>query len=158
MSMADSELLAQLNSELKNAMKSGDKRKTEVLRFLKANLQNLMLAKRESFSPDDETAFLMVESKRRKEAIQLYERGNRPDLVDREQFELDLITRYLPEQLGDEELKRMVQEVIAQAQATSSKDVGRVMGIIMPKIKGKADGKRVQDIVKQQLQARDENE
>lgn len=158
MSMADSELLAQLNSELKNAMKSGDKRKTEVLRFLKANLQNLMLAKRESFSPDDETAFLMVESKRRKEAIQLYERGNRPDLVDREQFELDLITRYLPEQLGDEELEGMVQDVIAQAQATSSKDVGRVMGIIMPKIKGKADGKRVQDIVKQQLQARDENE
>jgi uncharacterized protein YqeY len=94
---------------------------------------------------------LQKEAKKRKEAIDLYQQGNRQDLVNKEKNELKVISKYLPEQLSEDELNHIIKETFDSIQISSEKDMGRVMGTIMPKVKGKADGKVVQQKVKEYL-------
>ncbi|HNM15636.1 MAG TPA: GatB/YqeY domain-containing protein, partial [bacterium] len=133
------------------AMKSGEKEKLDIIRTLKAGLQKVLIDKGQNFKAEDEMNFLLAESKRRKEAIELYEKGGRQDLADKEKTELALISEFLPKQLNDDELAAIIDEAIRTTGITSAKDMGKLMGALMPKVKGKADGKKVQDMVKSRL-------
>jgi uncharacterized protein YqeY len=149
--MVQNNMIDQLNDDLKKAMKSGDKLRLETVRMMKASLQKVVIEKGNAFTPDDGMTFLTVESKRRKEAIELYEKGGRADLADKEKKELEIISEYLPKQLDDIELTQIVEAVIKETTAQSAKDMGKVMGAVMAKVKGQADGKKVQEIVKSKL-------
>jgi hypothetical protein len=149
--MIETAMSRRLNEEIKSAMKSGDKDRLETLRLLKASLQKVLIDKGASATSDDEIAFLAVEVKRRKEAAELYLKGGRKDLADKEERELVIISEYLPKPLTEEELRTLVDEAVRETGAQSPKDMGRVMSAVMPKVKGKADGKTVQELVKARL-------
>ncbi|HMW34044.1 GatB/YqeY domain-containing protein [bacterium] len=151
MNVVDSELFKKLGEDMKAAMKSGEKEKLDIIRTLKAGLQKVLIDKGQNFKAEDEMNFLLAESKRRKEAIELYEKGGRQDLADKEKTELALISEFLPKQLNDDELAAIIDEAIRTTGITSAKDMGKLMGALMPKVKGKADGKKVQDMVKSRL-------
>ena len=99
----------------------------------------------------EEEQVLLTAAKRRKESMAMFKEGNRDDLVAKEQFQLELIQKYLPEQLSDKELLKIIEETISSQNITGMSDLGRVMGALMPKVKGKADGKVVQQKVRDTL-------
>lgn len=142
---------ARLLEDMKAAMKSGDTRKLETIRLLRAQIKNVSLGKEEPLSESDLLAIINKEAKRRKESITLYEQGNREDLVQSETQELEILQSYLPEAMSESELDEILDEVIAQLNAASMQDMGKVMGVVMPRVKGRADGKLIQERVRQKL-------
>ena len=140
-----------LLEDMKTGMKSGDKLAVETLRMLRSQIKNASIAKGEDLSEDDVIGVLSKEAKKRKESLALFKEGGRKDLVEKEQKELDLITSYLPEALSDDELLGIVQNAIDESGAEGLRDMGKVMGLVMPKVKGRADGKMVQELVKKKL-------
>lgn len=130
------------------ALKAGDRERAGALRLIVSELQ-----KAEKDGGGDEVAVLQRERKRRVEAAEAYEKAGRDDLAQGERREVELIDPYLPAQLSDEELGGLVDEAVAQTGATSPGDMGQVMGAVMPKVSGRADGKRVSAAVKERLQA-----
>jgi len=140
-----------LLNDMKAAMKSGDKVALETLRMLRSHINNARIAKGEDLSEEDVLGVLSKEAKKRKEAIGLYREGGRDDLADKEQQEHDLIVTYLPEALSDQELLDIIQKAIEESGAESLRDMGKVMGVVMPQVKGRADGKQVQAFVKKKL-------
>lgn len=145
-------LLERLNEDMIQAMKNKEKEKLSVIRMLKASLQNeaIKLGK-DQLSEDEDLTILSREVKQRKDSLQEFKNAGREDLVEKIQKELTYVDIYLPKQLTEEELTKIVQETINEVGATSKAEMGKVMSAIMPKIKGKADGSTVNNIVKQQL-------
>ncbi|MBL7996657.1 GatB/YqeY domain-containing protein [bacterium] len=144
-------MIDKLNADLKNAMKSGDKMRLDTIRMMKASLQKVVIEKGNNFTPDDGISFLLAEAKRRKEAIELYEKGGRQDMADQEKQELAIISEYLPKPLDENELLSIIEATIKEVGAQSVKDMGKVMSAVMQKVKGQADGKKIQDMVKTKL-------
>ncbi len=140
-----------LVDDMKSAMKSGDKMVLGTIRMLRAQLKNASIAKGKDLSDEDVIDILSREAKKRKESLELYKKGGRADLVEKEEKELAIITSYLPEQLSQDEIEKIVDEIIAETGAESLRDMGKVMGAVMQKVKGRADGKIVQEIVKKKL-------
>lgn len=141
-----------INNDLKNAMKSGDEVLLNTIRSLRAQI--LEFSKREGakeLTADDELTILLSAAKKRKEAIEMYEKAGRKDLADREKRELDIITAYMPKQMTREEAEEVVTKIIAEVGATGAKDFGKVMPVAMKELKGKIDGKLVQEIVRAKL-------
>jgi uncharacterized protein YqeY len=145
-------LLDRLNDDMKQAMKSKEKDKLSVLRMLKAALQNeaIKLGKSQ-LSEDEELTVLSRELKQRKDSLQEFENAGRADLVEKAKAEIEIVQLYMPKQLTEEELLEIVKQTIAEVGASSKADMGKVMGAIMPKVKGKADGSLVNKLVQQQL-------
>ena len=143
-------LQQQLVEDLKAAMKSRDSVRTDTLRLLRAQLKDTEIDKGGELTAEDELAVLS-NAKRRKEAIALYQKSDRKDLLDKENLELEIISSYLPEQLSNDEITTVVSQIIADTGAAMKSDMGKVMGIAMKQLKGKADGKTVQQIVLKQL-------
>ncbi len=114
-------------------------------------MKNARIDSEGELSPEQEMQVLLSAAKKRKEAIQAYKSGGREDLLEKELAELKIIEEFLPAQLSDEEIEKEVAAVIEQIGATGMKDLGRVMGEAMKKLKGKADGKKVQAIVRSKL-------
>ena len=143
-----------INTDLTAAMKSGDKIRTETLRSLRALVIEFEKsgAGRE-MTPDDEMKMLLSAAKKRKEAMELFETNNRPELAAKEKAELEVISAYLPKQMSREEVERRVSEVIAESGAKGVADTNKVIPLLMKELKGKADGKLVQEIVKEKLAA-----
>jgi len=141
----------QLMEDMKLAMKSGNKIELDTIRILRAQIKLASIDKKDDLNEGELAQVLQKEAKKRKEAIEMYKKGNRADLVKKEESELDVISTYLPEQLSDKILDKIISESIDSLQVESLKDLGRVMGEIMPKVKGKADGKVVQQKVKEHL-------
>jgi uncharacterized protein YqeY len=141
-----------INEELKNAIKSGDKVRLETIRSIRAAIIefNKSGAGREMNS-DDELKILQSAAKKRKDAIALYEQGNRQELADKEKQELTIIEEFLPKQIPDDEIKEVIRKVIADVGANDIKDLGKVMGQAMKELKGKADGAKVQQFVRDLL-------
>jgi len=139
-----------LFEDLKLALKAGKKEEVSTLRMIRAQIKDTRIARGKGTELNDEdiTQVLQKAAKNRKEAIEMYEKGNRDDLVAKEQAEYEIIVRYMPEQLSEQEIEKIIQETISSLHVSSEKDIGRVMGAIMPKVKGKADGKLVQHKVK----------
>ncbi len=141
-----------IQQDLKEAMKSGDRFKVDTLRGLIAQIKDERIKLRpKELEEKDVLAVLQRAVKRRKEAISLYQQGNRQDLVDKEQKELEIIQQYLPEQMSKEEVLKLIEQAIAEVQAQSIKDMGKVMGSVMKKVQGRADGKEVQQLVRERL-------
>ena len=145
-------LTEKINDDLKIAMKSGDSVKLNTIRSIRSKI--IELSKRgtgSSITPEDELAILLSEAKKRKEAIEMYQKGGRTDLSDQEQRELEIINEYLPKQMGKEEARDRVIKIIKEIGAVSAKDFGKVMPVAMKELKGRIDGKVVQELVKEQL-------
>lgn len=144
-------LLDTLNQDMKQAMKNKDKQKLSVIRMLKASLQNEAIKHGRELNEEEELTVLAREMKQRKDSLQEFEKAGREDLVAGLQDEIAVLTPYLPKQLTEEELQEIVAQTISETGAASKADMGKVMGALMPKVKGKADGGLVNRIVQQQL-------
>jgi uncharacterized protein YqeY len=142
-------LIDRVKSDTAAAMKAGDKERVQALRLITNELQK---AAKES-SDGDETAVLQRERKRRLEAAEAYAGAGRDDLASGERREAEIIEEYMPEQLSDEELDAIVGDAVAESGAASPKDMGKVMSLVMPKVQGRADGKRVSSVVREKLNA-----
>ena len=145
------ELKAQLTEDLKSAMRSGDKLRTSVIRLLTAVIKNREVEKRGSLTDAEVIQAISYSCKQRQEAIVQYRQGGRQDLVDKETAELAILQSYLPAALSSDELHSLVQEAIREAQATSPREMGKVMALLIPKITGRADGKVVSTLVREML-------
>lgn len=148
-------LIAQINDELKNAMKAGETTKRDTLRFLQSALKNVAIEKRKpvmEFTDAEvqEVAKRLV--KQRKDSIEQYKAGGRQDLVEKEEAELAFITPYLPTTLSLEATEALVDKVIASLGEVTAKDMGRVMGGVMKESAGQADGQLVREVVAKRLQ------
>lgn len=145
-------LSEKINDDLKAAMKSGDSVRLNTIRSIRTKIIELSKRGAEtSITLEDELKILMSEAKKRKEAIEMYEKAERKDLLEQEQRELEIINEYLPKQMSREEAESIVKRIIQEVGAVSAKDFGKVMPIAMKELKGKFDGKIVQEVVKQQL-------
>ena len=146
--MSLNEKLAQ---DLKEAMKAKDETKTAVIRQIKTAVMNAEIKSKKEMTDDDIVSVIFSLSKAHNESIESFTKGNRPELADKEKQELEIIMSYLPKQLTDDELREIVKETIAAVNAQSAKEMGKVMGAVMPKVKGRADGTKIGVIVKEFL-------
>lgn len=144
-------LLEKLSEDLKQAMKSGDKRRVETIRLLRSQLKDAQIAKMRPLEPEEELEVLNSAAKRRRESIDAYTKAGRTDLVANETAELDLIVAYLPQALSPAEITALIETAIQESGAKDLKDLGKVMGKIMPLAKGRADGKLLQQLVRERL-------
>lgn len=143
----------QIQSDLTAAMKARDRDTAAALRLVLAEIRNLRVAAgHRGDVTDDETVQLLTrEAKKRTEAAEAFEAAGRPELAADERRLLGIVRRYLPEQLGQEELGALVDEAIAETGASGPGDLGRVMSAVMPKVRGRADGKQVNALVRERL-------
>jgi hypothetical protein len=144
-------LTEQLQADMKTAMRDGDAQRRDTLRLAIAAVQNAAKAKREPLSDEEALAVLTRQVKTRRESIEAFRDAGRDDLADKEQAEIDVLAPYLPAQMGEDEVRALVVEAIAATGASSPKDLGRVMGALMPRVKGRADGKLVSSLVNAEL-------
>ncbi|MGF1493638.1 MAG: GatB/YqeY domain-containing protein [Microcoleaceae cyanobacterium] len=144
-----------VTEDIKAAMKAKDKVRLETVRSIKKVIIEKESTVRgegqEALTPEQEMEALMQQAKQRRDSIDQYQKAGREDLAEKEATELAIIEEYLPKQLSDEEIAAVVDEIIAESGASSPKDMGKVMGPVMQKLKGQADGKKVQEIVKAKL-------
>jgi uncharacterized protein YqeY len=132
-------------------MRSGDTLRRDTLRMAIAAAQNAAKDKRAPLTDDETLEVIGREVKKRRESVQAYSAAGRTDLADAEVAEIDILTPYLPEQLDADEIRVLAAEAVAATGATSSRDMGRVMSQLMPRVKGRADGKLVSTIVNEEL-------
>jgi uncharacterized protein YqeY len=144
-------VLEKISEDMKAAMKAKDRLRVSTLRTVMAQLKNERIAKQSDLTPEQELSILMNAAKKRKEAIEIYQTSSRNDLLEKEQQELAIISEYLPQQLSDEELDKVISEIIDRTGASSLKELGKVMAEAMKELKGKADGKKVQQLVRSKL-------
>jgi len=144
-------LSERLSEDLKKALKSRDKETLSVIRMIRAAVKNKEIEKKSSLGDEEINAVLMSLARQRKDSIEQFLKGNRHDLADKETRELSIIQSYLPQQLTEEELKKIIKDVIEEVGASGPGDMGKVMKSIMTKVKGQVDGKLVSDLVKKAL-------
>lgn len=144
-------LVERLNQDLKLAMKNKDKLRLSVIRMAKASLQNEEINQGSTLSDEQVLAVLTRELKQRRDSLQEFEKVGREDLAAPTREEIQILLAYMPEQMGEDEIRRVVSETIQQVSAQSKKDLGKVMGALMPKVKGRADGALVNRIVQELL-------
>ncbi|XID95380.1 GatB/YqeY domain-containing protein [Paenibacillaceae bacterium WGS1546] len=145
-------LAERLSDDMKQAMKSGDKFRLQTIRMVRASIKNQEIELRRPLEEDETLHILSRELKQRRDSLQDFERGGREDLVNNVKAEIEIISEYLPRQLTEEEIKVIVVQTMQETGASSKADLGKLMGALMPKVKGVADGKLVNTIVQQSLQ------
>lgn len=146
--------LEQIAEDLKSAMRAKDEISLAVLRMLMASIKNkkIELKKQEELNDEEIIGVLSTEVKKRKDSIEAYQAGNRQDLVERETAEIRIIEKYLPAQMDEASVRAIIKEIISATGASSPAEFGKVMGAAMNKLKGRADGSLVQQLVKAELQ------
>jgi len=144
-------LLAQLTEDMKVAMKAKDRETLSVIRMVKSALSNEQIQLGHDLTPDEEMTVLSREMKQRVEELTSYQEANRDDLAQNIQQQIDVLNKYMPKQLSESEVEDIVKATISEVGATSKADMGKVMGALMPKVKGKADGKLVSQKVQSLL-------
>lgn len=145
-----------IQNDLKESMLAKQEIRTSTLRLLISSIQYFEIQKGGAgYSATDEDVIDVVgrEIKKRKESIEMFERGGRQELADKEKKEEEILKTYLPEQLTNEEIEKLVDDVISKTGASEISDMGRVMGILSPQIKGKADGSTVSSLVRKRLES-----
>jgi hypothetical protein len=138
-------------SDLKEAMKSKDPLKVDTLRLIVSEIKNREIDLHEELKDEAITSILTTQIKKRKEAAGMFEKGGRTDLKEKEEKEMTIIQVYLPEQVSEEELRQRIQAVIAETGAQSPKDMGKIMKVVVPEFKGKAEGDQIRSIVTELL-------
>lgn len=150
-------LRQRIEDDLKTALKSGDKQRLGCLRMVKSKLQEKQVDLRgrkgpdAQLSEDDMTDVVSAYAKQRRDSIESYEQGGREDLAAKERAELEIVSGYLPQQLSEAEVAAIVDAAVAKVGATQPQDMGAVMKLVMPQVKGRADGKIVNRIVHDRL-------
>ncbi|WP_313798228.1 GatB/YqeY domain-containing protein [Cytobacillus sp.] len=144
-------LLERLNEDMKQAMRNKEKDKLTVIRMIKASIQNESIKLGSDLNEEQELTVLSREVKQRKDSLHEFEKAGREDLVEKIRTELQFVEIYMPEQLSEDEVSKIVLETIAETGAKSKAEMGKVMAAIMPKVKGKADGALVNKLVQQHL-------
>ena len=151
-------MFIKIQEDMKAAMKSGDKLKVSTLRMILSDLHNLEKEKnvgkeeKEELTEEDIISVIQRGIKRRKEAIELYEKGEREELAEKEEKETEILKAYLPEALSPEEVEKKVEEIIAEFNVTDRKQMGMVMKEMMSRYKGRIDGSQVKEIVLKKLE------
>lgn len=144
-------LIDRLNDDMKLAMKSHDKLKLSVIRMVRAAIKNIEIDQRKTLDEQEVLDVLNREIKQRKDSLQEFDKAGRDDLAENLKSEIAILMDYMPQQLSEEEVKAIVQQTIQEVGASSKADMGKVMGALMPKVKGRADGKLVNQFVQQFL-------
>jgi len=145
-------LIKKFDEDLKKALKGAKPIRVSVIRMLKADINNqAMKMKKDSLNDDDVLKIVRKHIKQRNESIEQFKKGNRPDLVKNEQSELKVLLEYMPEQMSEKELDNIVRSIIEETEASSKKDMGRVIKACMDRVKGQADGKSISTIVMKYL-------
>jgi uncharacterized protein YqeY len=139
-------VLERVQDDVKDALKGGDRERVHALRLIVNELQ-----KAAKEGDGDDVAVLQRERKRRLEAAEAYREGGSDDRAAAEEREAEIISSYLPEQMPEDELRAVIGDAVAESGASSPREMGKVMSLVMPKVKGRADGKRVSDLVKEAL-------
>lgn len=145
-------LKEKLMEDLKESMKSKDKVKKDCVTMIRAAIKQKEVDSRVELSDDDVLDIIAKQIKQKRDSIDDFEKGNRQDLIDLTNLEINILLQYLPPQLSSDELELLVKEAVEATNAQSKKDTGKIMAYLMPKIKGKADGKHVNEIVAKYLQ------
>lgn len=140
-----------LLNDLKEAMKQKEKERLSVIRMVKGAIQLEEINKKRDLTDDEIISIIAKQIKTRKESIQEFEKGGRNDLIEETQREIDLLSVYMPEQMSEEEVMAIIDAVFNELQPTSIKDMGKLMGAITPKVKGKADLGMVNKIIREKL-------
>ncbi|MCT7835642.1 GatB/YqeY domain-containing protein [Lactobacillus iners] len=144
-------LIESLMKDMKAAMKAQDKETLTTIRSLKAAVMYYKIKQGHELTPEDELTVLASAIKMRKESLEEFKKGGREDLVEQTEHELAIIAKYMPKQLSETELEQVIIETISDVGASGKQDFGKVMKVLMPKIKGKADGKLASEILKKKL-------
>ena len=147
----EADLKQKLSDDLKQAMKDGDTKKRSVLRLLLSSVHNAEISKQSALDNSDVLGIIAKEVKQHHESIDAFKLGNRSDLVEKEESELAILQAYMPQQMTREEIIEAVREVITRVGAQGPADKGKVMKELMPAMKGKADGKVINDVVTELL-------
>jgi len=143
-----------LNDDVKQAMKDKDEAKLSILRMVRSSIQNYKIEKKkEELKDEDVITILSKHAKQANDSLEGFKKGGREDLVKKEEAELAIIKSYLPEELAEAELKKIIDEAVQKTGASKPQDMGRVMKEIMPKTKGRADGKLVSQMVQAALKS-----
>lgn len=148
-------LKEKITSDLKEAMKAGDALRRDTLRMLDSAIKNVEIEKKkreEGLSEDETLEVISRAVKQRQDSIKQFIDGGRPELAEKEQEELAVLMVYMPEQLDDSVVRKIVEEVIFTTGAKSAADMGKVMGVVMGRLKGQADGNKVRQIVSEELE------
>ncbi|UJF35075.1 GatB/YqeY domain-containing protein [Paenibacillus hexagrammi] len=144
-------LSERLNEDMKQAMKSQDKFKLSVIRMVRSTIKNSEIELKRTLDDNEVLDVLTREIKQRKDSLQEFEKAGRDDLAENLKAELVVLSAYMPQQLSEEEVKAIVQQTIQQVGASSKADMGKVMNALMPQVKGRADGKLINQLVQQSL-------
>lgn len=144
-------LKSQIEQEVKEALKAGDQTRLSVLRLLLAAIKNEEITKNKELAPEEEIAIVFRQVKQRREAAEAYRKGNREDLAQKEEVEIEILNNYLPQQLTEEKVGEIVSEVIEALPETDKGNFGKVMGAVMARVKGQTDGNTVSRIVRETL-------
>jgi len=140
-----------LDTDLKEALRARDALRTSTIRLARAAMKNAEIDRRRALTEPESIEVIQREVRRRREAIEGFERGGRADLVQKEQLEMAILLGYLPAPLEEADLRRIVAEVAAETKATNDRDFGRVMGQVMRRVAGRAEGRTVERIVREAL-------
>ena len=141
-------LKEQLTTDMKEAMKSHDKDRLAVIRMVRGAIRQQEIDGQKELSDEDVIAVMSKEIKMRKDSIEEFKKGGREDLIAKTQAEIDVLMPYMPAQLSEDEVRELVKAAVAETGAATPKDMGKVMGALMPKVKGRADGKMVNQLVR----------
>lgn len=141
----------ELKKQIVVAMKAGDSVRVTTLKLLASSLHNAQIAKMGELTKEEELTIVKKEAKKRKDAIEIYEKAGATDRVAAEKTELAILLEFLPQELGGEELAKLVDETVHEIGTSSISDMGKVIGAVMAKAKGQADGKMVADLVRAKL-------
>jgi uncharacterized protein YqeY len=144
-------LIAEIESQLKEAMREGDAERRDALRLILSSLRGAEKELQRDLSEDEELQVLQRERKKRVEAAEAFRAAGREEQAEKEEVELDVLEEFMPEPMSEDELEEIVDDVIAEVGATSMRDIGRVMADVMPQVAGRADGSAVSQLVREKL-------
>ena len=144
-------LAQKIRTDLEQSLRKKDQLRCSVLRLVLSSLHNAEIAQQKTLDDDGVLVVIDKEARMRRESIEAFEKGNRPDLVDKEKAELAILLEYLPEQMTREQIVAAAQKVIGELGASSPKDKGKVMSQLMPQLRGKAQGQEVSEVVTELL-------
>jgi len=147
----ESMLQEKINSDLKEALRARDKVRSSVIRLLNAAIKNAEIARQSGLEDGDILGIIAKEAKLRQESIEAFKKGNRQDLVDREEAELAILTRYLPRQMTRDEIVTEARRVIEEVGARGMGDKGKVMPRLIARLRGKADGREINEVATELL-------
>ena len=146
-----STLKTKLEDDLKQAMRERNAQRRDVIRYIRSEIRNQEIRLQRDLDDDDAIQVLSRQAQQRRDSIEAFQSANRQDLVEKERAELEIITEYLPQQMGEDEIRALVAQTVAETGAAGPRDMGKVMSAIMPQVRGRAEGRQVSALVSEKL-------